>query len=167
VGAVALGNVAASHTASPKTWVSVLSVIAGALLLAYIARSVHHPPDPQKTADNIERMHKVALAPAPTIVAAGALLANAGVFMVIALKDISQLDPSTSQYIIDWVLFAVASMLPLGLALVLLRVAPGWTMPALTAARGFIERYARTIAFVILVALAASLLREGISGLTG
>jgi hypothetical protein len=57
-------------------------------------------------------------------------------------------------------------MLPLGTALVLLRVAPGWTTPKLTTARGWIERHARTIAWVIIGALAISLLREGISGLT-
>jgi hypothetical protein len=167
LAAFVLGNAAASPTSSPKTWVSALSVIFGALLLAYIVLTVRRPADPEKSAANIERMRKLAMAPALTIVAAGAVLANAGVFMIVALKDISQLNPGTAQYIVDWVLFALASMLPLGCALILLRVAPGWTMPMLTVVRGWIERHARTIARVILVALAASLLREGIVGLAG
>ena len=70
------------------------------------------------------------------------------------------------QYILDWVLFTLVSMLPLGLALVMLLLAPERTMPILTVARGWIERHARTVALIILVALAASLLRDGISGLT-
>ena len=166
LAAFVLGNAAASHTSTPKTWVSVFGVIAGALLLAYVARAIRRPVDPQATAMNIQRMSKVATAPAITILGAGAVLANAGVFMVIALKDISQLNPTAEQYILDWVLFAVVSMLPLGLALVMLILTPGRTMPILTVARGWIEHHARTVALVILVALAASLLRDGISGLT-
>ena len=166
LAAFVLGNAAASHTSTPKTWVSVFGVIAGALLLAYVARAVRRPADPEATARNIQRMSKVATAPAITILGAGAVLANAGVFMVIALKDISQLNPTAEQYILDWVLFTVVSMLPLGLALVMLLLTPGRTMPILTVARGWIERHARTVALVILVALAASLLRDGISGLT-
>jgi Sap-like sulfolipid-1-addressing protein len=166
VAAFALGNAAASRTSTPKTWVSVFGVVAGMLLLAYVARTVRRPIDPQKTADNIERMSKVASAPAIAIVGAGAVLANAGVFMAIALKAISQLNPSSGQYVLDWVLFALASMLPLGLALVMLAVARTRTMPILVAARGWIERHARTVALILIVALAVSLLREGISGLT-
>jgi uncharacterized membrane protein len=166
LAAFVLGNAAASRTSTPKTWVSVFGVIAGALLLAYVARTVRRPVDPERTASNIERMSKVATAPAITIVGAGAVLANAGVFMVIALKDISQLNPSAGQYVLDWVVFALVSMLPLGLALVMLLLAPGRTMPILAVARGWIERHARTVALIILVALAASLLRDGISGLT-
>ena len=86
--------------------------------------------------------------------------------MVIALKDISQLDPTAVQYILDWVLFSVVSLLPLGLVLVMVIIASERTMPVLAVARGWIERHARTVALVILVALAASLLRDGISGLT-
>jgi uncharacterized membrane protein len=166
VAAFALGNAAASRTSTPKTWVSVFSVIAGMLLLAYVARTVRRPIDPQKTADHIERMSKVASAPAIAIVGAGAVLANAGVFMVIALKAISQLNPSAGQYLVDWVLFALASMLPLGIALAMLALARARTMPILVAARRWIERHARTVALILMVALAVSLLREGISGLT-
>jgi hypothetical protein len=167
LGAFVLGNAAASRTSTPKTWVSVFGVVAGLSLLAYVARTVRRPVDPQAMASNIARMGKIASAPPMTIVGAGAVLANAGVFMAIALKDISQLDPSTLQYVLDWLLFAFVSMLPLGVALVMLRVAHDRTVPMLAVARGWIERHARTIALVILLALAASLLRDGISGFAG
>jgi hypothetical protein len=58
-------------------------------------------------------------------------------------------------------------MLPLGVALVMLLVAHDRTVPILAVARGWIERHARTIALVVLLALAASLLHDGISGLAG
>jgi hypothetical protein len=57
------------------------------------------------------------------------------------------------------------SLLPLATALVLLLVAPDWTNRVLQAARFWLERHARTIAFVLIVLLAASLLRNGIAGL--
>lgn len=167
VGAFVLGTAAASRTSTPKTWVSVFGVISGLILLAYVARAVRRPVDPQAMARNVARMGKVASAPPLTIVGAGAVLANAGVFMAIALKDISQLDPSVLQYVLDWLLFALVSMLPLSFALVMLLVAPDRTLPILVIARGRIERHARTIALVILGALAAALLRDGVSGLTG
>jgi hypothetical protein len=166
LAAFVLGNAAASPTSTPRTWVSVFGVVAGVLLLAYVARAVRRPADPAKTASTIERMGKVATAPAITIVGAGALLANAGLFMVVALKDISQLNPTAGQYILDWVLFALASMLPLSLALLALLLARERTMPILAGARVWIERHARTVALILVVALAVSLLRDGISGLT-
>jgi uncharacterized membrane protein len=166
LAAFVLGSAAASRASTPKTWVSVFGLIAGLLLLAYVARTVRRPVDPQATTRNVERMSKISSAPAITIVGAGAVLANAGVFMVVALKDISQLNPTAAQYILDWVLFSVVSLLPLSLALVMLLVAPERTTPVLAGARRWIERHARTVALVILVALAASLLRDGIAGLT-
>lgn len=166
LGAFVLGNAAASRASTPKTWVSVFGITAGVLLLVYVARTLRRPADPEATARNIERMSKIASAPAITIVGAGVVLANPGVFMVIALKDISQLNPSTVQYLLDWVLFALVAMLPLGCALLMLLLARERTMPRLVVARGWIERHARTIALIIIVALAASLLRDGIAGLT-
>jgi hypothetical protein len=38
VAAIVLGSAAASHTSTPKTWVAVVDVIAGALLVVYVAR---------------------------------------------------------------------------------------------------------------------------------
>jgi hypothetical protein len=165
LAAFVLGNAAASPTSTPRTWVSVFGVVAGVVLLAYVARTLRRPADPQAMASSIERMGKVATAPAITIVGAGALLANAGVFMVVALKDISQLNPTPAQYVLDWVLFALASMLPLGLALVMLLIAPDRTTPILAGTRVWIERHARTVALILVVALAVSLLRDGIAGL--
>jgi hypothetical protein len=62
--------------------------------------------------------------------------------------------------------FALVSLLPLGLALLMLAFAPDRAMRILVAARGWLERNIRTVAAVILVALAAALLRNGIAGLT-
>jgi hypothetical protein len=167
LAALVLGNAAASTTTTPKTWVSVFGLAAGLLLLAYVARSLRRPANPASIASNIERMGKVAAAPAIAIVGAGALLANAGLFMVVALKDISQLNPTAWQYILDWVLFALASMLPLGLGLVMLILAPDRAMPILTRARIWIERHARAVALTLVVGLAISLLRDSVAALTG
>jgi hypothetical protein len=46
--AFVLGNVAASSTSTPKTWVAVVDVIAGAFLLVYVARVLRRPRDPRK-----------------------------------------------------------------------------------------------------------------------
>jgi Sap-like sulfolipid-1-addressing protein len=167
LAALVLGNVASSPTSQPKTWVSVLNLVGGILLLLYVVRLARRPSDPQRTAHNVERMHALTEASAGRILLAGALLANAGPFMLVAIKDLSELNVSTGQYLIDWIVFALASMLPLGLALVLLRLAPGRATTVLAFARGFVERRARAIAGVLLVALAISLLRDGIAGLTG
>lgn len=167
LAAFLLGNALAMPSSETRTGVLVFDVIAGSLLLLYAARMLGRPANPERTAQNFERVNALAGAPAITILAAGALLANAGPFMLIALKGISQLDPSTSQYILDWLLFAFVSLLPLALGLVVLRVSPAWATPKLTAVRGFTERHARIIAALIVVALGISLLREGIAGLTG
>jgi hypothetical protein len=161
--AFVLGNVAAAPSSGPKTWVIVFDFIAGVSILAYAAWTISRTPDPAKTEANVERMRKVADAPAITIVAAGALLANAGPFMLIALKNVSELNPSAAQYIIDWIIFAVASLLPLGLALVALLIAPDWTRPKLAGIGGWVERHTRAIAAVVMFALAISLLRDGIA----
>ena len=68
----------------------------------------------------IDRMSTVASSPVIAIVAAGATLANPGALIPIALKDISETDPSTGRYIAEWVGFAVVSLLPLSVALIML-----------------------------------------------
>jgi hypothetical protein len=108
-----------------------------------------------------------ASAPAIAVVGAGAALANPGGFIPIALKDISELNPSVAQYAADWLFFTLASLLPLALALLCILVAPDWTKRQLGRARGFLERDGRTIAAAIAVLLAASLIRNGVAGLTG
>jgi hypothetical protein len=115
----------------------------------------------------VDQMSKLATAPIAAIVGAGATLANPGGFIPLALKDISETDPSAIGYIVEWVFFALVSLLPLAVSLILLLVAPGWTGGKLERLRFWLERNLRAFAFVILLLLAASLLRNGIAGLTG
>jgi uncharacterized membrane protein len=166
VAAFVLGDAAASHTSSPKTWVAVVDVVAGVLVIAYVVRALRRPPNPKRMQGMIDQMSRLASSPAVAIVGAGATLANPGGFIPLALKEISQLDTSAAGYIAYWVGFSLVSLLPLGLALILLLFAHDRAMRILGAARGWLERHARTVAAVILVALAAALLRNGIAGLT-
>jgi len=165
--AFVLGDVASSdHPNTPKTWVAIVDVVAALALAAWVIRMLRRPPNPQRAASMIDQMGRVASSPAIAIVGAGAALANPGGFIPIALKTISELDPSTAQYAVDWLFFTVVSLLPLLIALVLLVVARDRTQRGLVSARGWLERHARTVAAVILLLLAAALLRNGIAGLT-
>jgi Sap, sulfolipid-1-addressing protein len=165
--AFVLGNEAASPDASsPKTWVAAVDVVAGVLVLGYVLRAWRRPPDPHRVGRMIDQMSRVASSPAIAIVGAGAMLANPGGFIPLALKEISQLDPSAGQYVAGWVLFAIVSLLPLGVALLMLLLAPERAIRALERSRGWLERHARTVAAVILLVLSAALLRNGIVGLT-
>jgi uncharacterized membrane protein len=166
VAAFVLGDIAASETSSPKTWVAVLDLVGGALLLYYVVIVLRRPRDPARAQSMIEKMSKLAAAPTIAVVGAGAALANPGGFIPIALKDISELNPTAAQYAADWLFFTLASLLPLALALLSLLIAPAWTNRQLGRARGFLERDARTIAAAIVVLLAVSLIRNGIAGLT-
>jgi uncharacterized membrane protein len=166
VAAFVIGDVAASSTSTPKTWVAVVDVVAGLFLLAYVVRLVRRPPVPGREAKMIAQMSKVGSSPAAAIAAAGAALANPGGFIPLALKDISQTNPTTVQYIVEWVLFAIVSLLPLSAALLMLVLAPDRTVRSLTGVQVWLERHARTVAAVILVVLAAVLLRNGITGFT-
>ncbi len=167
VAAFVLGNAAASPKPSePKTWVAIVDVVAGAVLLFVIVRFLRRPANPDRAAGMIEQMGKVASSPAIAIVAAGATLANPGGFIPLALKDISETNPSATQYVAEWVAFALISLLPLLVAVVMLAVAPDSTQRVLMGARHWLERHARTLAAAILILLAASLLRHGIAGLT-
>jgi hypothetical protein len=74
----------------------------------------------------------VASSPAIAIVAAGATLANPGGFIPLALKEISELDPSGAEHAVAWIAFA---LVPLLAALVMLVVARERTVRALTGAR--------------------------------
>jgi hypothetical protein len=167
VAAFVLGNHAASETPStPKTWVAVLDVVLALGLIGLVVWALRRPPNPKRTAGMIEQIQKVASSPIVAIAGAGAALANPGAFIPIALKDISELDPSATEYIVNWVFFTVVSLLPLLAALVLLLVAPAWTKRTLDSVRGWLDRNARNVAAVIVILLAVSLLRNGIAGLT-
>jgi hypothetical protein len=166
LAAFVLGDAAASSDPStPKTWVAVVDLVAGAWLLIWTIRLLRRPRDPKRTASMLAQMEKVTSSPAIAIVAAGATLANPGGFIPIALKGISERDPSAAEYVVQWTFFTLVSLLPLALALILLLVARGWTSRALESARRWLELHARTIAAVILIAVAAALIRNGIAGL--
>ncbi len=170
VGAVAafvLGNAAASpHPSSPKTWVAVVDVIAGLLLLVFVVRFLRRPRDPKRVQSMIAQMSRVAASPVVAIIAAGATLANPGAFIPLALKDISETNPNAAQYVAEWVAFSLISLLPLSVALVALGVAPEWAGRVLNGVRQWLERNARTVAAVLLLLLAAVMMRNGIAGLT-
>lgn len=164
--AFVIGDAAASSTSTPKTWVAVLDVIAAVAILAWVIRIARSSDDPLKMDQMFDRMSGLATAPILAITGAGAALANPGGFIPIALKDISETDPSAYGYAIQWLFFTLVSLLPLAVALVLLIVARDWALRVLGGVRRWLERHGLTIALVILVLLAASLLRNGIAGLT-
>src|SRR5581483_11854649 len=58
VAAFVLGDAAASSSSSssPKTWVAVIDVVAGVLVLAYVMRALTRPPDPERVRRAIEQM---------------------------------------------------------------------------------------------------------------
>src|SRR4051812_17318857 len=65
IAAFVLGTSAASGTPStPKTWVAVLDVVIGLLLLVWVVRVVRRPADPAKVAGAVDKMGKVASSPA-------------------------------------------------------------------------------------------------------
>jgi uncharacterized membrane protein len=167
IGLVVIGDAAASHgTSTPKTWVAVFDIVAGAAVIAWVVSRLRKPPKPERMASMVAQMSKLATSPAIAIVGAGATLANPGGFIPIAMKSISETHPSTAQAIADWIFFAVVSLLPLLAALVALLVARERTTAVLQRARGWLERHARTVAAVIFILAAAALIRNGIAGLT-
>src|SRR5215471_841703 len=86
VAAFVLGNTAASSTpSSPKTWVAIVDVVAGALLLVWTIRLLRKPRDPKRRASMMAQIERVTDSPAIAVVAAGATLANPGGFIPIAL----------------------------------------------------------------------------------
>jgi hypothetical protein len=166
VAAIVLGDVAASSDPStPKTWVAIVDIAAALLVLLWVIRVMRRPRNPARTAAAMEQMRKVTASRAIAIVGAGATLANPGGFIPLALKEISELDPSRAGYAADWLFFTFVSLLPLATALVLLLVARDWTQNVLEAARNWLELHARTVAAVLLVLVSLALLRNGIAGL--
>ena len=162
--AFVLDDVAAgSATSTSKTWVAVVDIAAGVALLAWVLRALRRPRDARRSASMLEQMRAVSASRAIAIAGAGAVLANPGGFIPLALKSISELDPTPTSYLAHWLFFAIVSLLPLALALVLLLVARSWTMQMLEGVRGWLELHARTIAAVVLVALAVTLVRNGVA----
>ena len=161
-----LGDKAASTTFNPKPWVAVIDIVLALLLVLFSVRFLRRPRDPKRAQGMVDQMSKIASSPWIAIVAAGATLANPGGFIPIALKDISETNPSTTGYIVDWVFFSVIWLLPLSVALIMLAVSRDRATRLLLRVRDWLLRDARLIAAAIMVLLATVLLRDGISGLT-
>ena len=169
MAAFALEDVAAAPAGSsqPKTWVAILDLVLGALAVLYAARLFRNPMSPESEQQMVDKASGLASSPAIAVVGAGAALANPGGFIPIALKDISQLNPTAGEYIVLWVAFALISLLPLSAALVMLRIAPDGTLRILHRAREWLTRNASRIAAVLIVIVGAVLLRDGVAGLAG
>jgi hypothetical protein len=165
VAGLVLNDVAASSTSSPKTWVAIVDIAAAIALVVYVVRLVRRPRDPEKSERMMAQMRKVASSRAIVIVGAGASLANPGGFIPLALKDISELDPSRAEFVVAWIFFAFVSVLPLAIAIVMLAFAPVPANRVLKATHDWLLANARTVAAVFITLLAASLLRNGIAGL--
>jgi hypothetical protein len=165
VAGLVLGDVAHSPNPSqPKTWVAILDVALGVIALLYAVRLWRKPIDPENP-PGIGQMSKLASSPAIAIVGAGAALANPGGFIPVALKDISELNPSPTGFILDWVLFALISLLPLLIALLLLLVAREWALRMLKAVHGWLLRNAFKVGAGLLTLLGVVLVRDGLAGL--
>jgi uncharacterized membrane protein len=163
--AFVLGDAAASHSSSPKTWVAIVDVVAACLLLVYVAKTRNRPLEQAKVDSMVARMSTVASSPAIAVIGAGAVLANPGAFIPLALKSISETDPSAARYVVDWLFFTLVSLLPLAIALLLLLVARDWAERLLARVRDWLIANARAVASVIVFLLAVALLRNGIAGL--
>jgi Sap, sulfolipid-1-addressing protein len=164
--AFVIGDAAASKGSTPKTWVAILDIVLAVGLLAWIVRIVRSHDDPLKIDQMLDKMSGLATAPIAAIAGAGAALANPGGFIPIALKDISETNPTAYGYVVQWLFFSLVSLLPLAVALLLLVVAREWALRVLNGVRRWLERRGLTIALVLLTLVAASLLRNGIAGLT-
>jgi Sap, sulfolipid-1-addressing protein len=166
IAAFVLGDKAASANPSqPKTWVAIVDVVAAILLTGWAVRGLRRPVNQKRMNGMVEQMSKIASSPVIAIIGAGATLANPGGFIPLALKEISETDPSNAEYIVDWVLFSLVSLLPLATALVLLVVAPKLAERVLQATRTWLLNNVRKVAAAIALLLAAVLLRNGIAGL--
>lgn len=162
-----LGDIAApSKSGGRKTWVSVFDLAVGVFLVVYVARTWRKPFGEKTTKGMVDKMTAVASSPWIAVFAAGATLANPGGFIPVALKTISEIGPTTAGFIGLWAVFAFVSLLPLGIAIVLMLVSPDWAGRLLRAVREWLEGHLRLLASAIILLLAIGLLRNGISGLT-
>jgi len=165
IAAFVLGDKAAANPSQPKIWVAIVDVVAAILLTGWAVRALRRPVNQKRMNGMVEQMSKIASSPVIAIIGAGATLANPGGFIPLALKEISETDPSNAEYIVDWVLFSLVSLLPLATALVLLVVTPKLAERVLQATRTWLLNNVRKVAAAIALLLAAVLLRNGIAGL--
>jgi hypothetical protein len=167
LAAFVVGDIAApSADGQRKTWVSVFDLVAAVLLIAYVARTWRVPISEKTTKGMVEKMSSVASSPWIAVFAAGATLANPGGFIPLALKAISETNPTAAGYATAWLVFTLVSLLPLGIAIVLLLISPDWAGRLLRGSRTWLEEHLRLIASAIILLLAVSLLHNGIAGLT-
>ena len=146
IAAFVIGDIAASDTPSqPKRWVAIVDIVAAIALTVWMIRVLRRPPDPKRVEGMVAQMSKVASSPVIAIIGAGAALANPGAFIPLALKDISETHPSTTQYIVAWVFFSLVSLLPLAIAIVMLFVAPERAERTLQASRDSLLRNRRKL----------------------
>src|ERR1044072_4923757 len=103
--AVLIGDGAASKTCTPKTWVAVVDVVFAVVILAWVIRSSRRPRNPAQMEGMIDKMSGLATAPIAGIAGAGAALANPGGFIPLALKDISETNPTSGGHAKPEVLF--------------------------------------------------------------
>jgi hypothetical protein len=165
IAGLVIGDVAASDTSTPKTWVAIVDIAAAVAILVFVLRLRTRPPNPMRASKALDQMGRVVSSRAIAIVGAGAALANPGGFIPLALKEISELGPSRPEYVALWVVFSIVSLLPLAVALVLLWLLPDWTKRRLERVRSWLDRHSRTVFMVLLLLVAAALLRNGIAGL--
>jgi Sap-like sulfolipid-1-addressing protein len=166
IAAFVLGDKTASANPSqPKKWVAIVDVVAAILLAGWVMRALRRPVNQKRMDGMVKQMSKIASSPVIAIIGAGATLANPGGFIPLALKEISETDPSNAEYIVHWVFFSLVSLLPLAIALVLLVVAPKLAERVLQATRTWLLNNVRKVAAAIVLLLAAVLLRNGIAGL--
>jgi hypothetical protein len=114
----------------------------------------------------VEKGSAIASSPWVAIVGAGAALANPGGFIPVALKDISQLDPSAGGFIALWVAFTTLALLPLIAALILLTFRREWAMKVLGGAHTWLLHNAMRLGAVLVSIIGVVLVRNGIAGLT-
>lgn len=160
------GAAASPKKSPPKPWVAALDVALGVAALAHAVRLARRPLEPAKEKQMVDRMGKLASSPWIAVVGAGAALANPGGFIPIALKDVSQLNPTAGEFVVYWLVFTIIAVLPLGLALLMLTFARSATMRALRAVRSWLTGNAMRIGAFLLAVLGIILVRNGITGLT-
>ena len=143
LAAFVLGDKAASTTSYPKPWVAVIDIIAAVLLVLFSVRFLRRPRDPKRAQKMIDQMSKIASSPWIAIVGAGAALANPGGFIPLAMKEISETNPDTTEYVVQWVFFSVVSLLPLAVALIMLAASPDRATRLLQRVRDWLLRNAQ------------------------
>ena len=165
--AFVLGDVAASDTpSSPKTWVAVLDLVAASFLLVWAAEALAQPAGPREAGrgGRTDGQGRLVICHRGRRSRRGAR--QPGRLHTDRAEDDLGDRPDSGSYAVQWLFFALVSLLPLLIAIVLLLVAPGWAGRLLDAAQGWLTRHAIQVALVIIVLLAVALLRNGIAGLT-